>query len=372
MIHNRTNQTELSGFYIIYEGSTNLEKKGIYGISHLLEHLKCKCIDDLMDSFQEDGITWNAYTSSNRVVFYFTGLEEFLSPYRDVIIERFNLPFESYVTQEELDKEIKIVIKEYNQSFNSPDEVFYQNHMRRRYSSYSPIGLREDIENITYQDCLDFYDIQYKNPDCIINISRDFEYVNSEMVFEDRRDSYRDDWKADDTIEIEPPIETEQTVEVFYEQIIDFKDIPYVSLLNSMLCSGLNSPFYQEIREKRTLCYGISNYISELGKTPILMTVVSTSPENLDELEDGINEILNNKEIYLDSKRLEVVRKSSIISKKKSLINRHNNISDIIDPNVSIYYDMIESVTLEELYEVYDKYFTLDKFEKYTDKDALV
>ena len=38
---NKTNETDLSGFYLVYRGSTNLEKKGWYGISHLLEHLKC-------------------------------------------------------------------------------------------------------------------------------------------------------------------------------------------------------------------------------------------------------------------------------------------------------------------------------------------
>ena len=37
MIINLKSQNELSSFYIIWEGSTNLEKKGWYGISHLLE-----------------------------------------------------------------------------------------------------------------------------------------------------------------------------------------------------------------------------------------------------------------------------------------------------------------------------------------------
>ena len=36
MIINLKSKTELSGFYVVYEGSTNLEKKGIFGVSHLL------------------------------------------------------------------------------------------------------------------------------------------------------------------------------------------------------------------------------------------------------------------------------------------------------------------------------------------------
>jgi hypothetical protein len=33
MIVNLKSQTDLGGFYIVYEGSTNLEKSGWYGIS---------------------------------------------------------------------------------------------------------------------------------------------------------------------------------------------------------------------------------------------------------------------------------------------------------------------------------------------------
>ena len=39
MIINLKSQTDLSGFYVVYEGSTNLEKSGWFGISHLMEHL---------------------------------------------------------------------------------------------------------------------------------------------------------------------------------------------------------------------------------------------------------------------------------------------------------------------------------------------
>jgi predicted Zn-dependent peptidase len=371
MIINKTNQTALSGFYIVYKGSTNLEKKGWYGLSHLMEHLKCKCFDDLMDAFQEDAISWNAYTANNKIVFYFQGLERCLAKYRDIIIERMYLPFEKYITQEELDNEIKIVLKEYNQSFTSQDETFFQNYMRRNYSFYSPIGLREDIENTTYQDCLDFYDIQYKYPDCIINISKDFEYENENLEFTDRSDSLKSDWSKNPDIKIETPIQSDNTIEIVFDQTIDSNDIPHIKIINSLLTSGLNSPFYQEIREKRALCYGIGNYIVDIGDLNVLMINVMTSPENVPELEEGLNEILDNKEKYLTQERLDVVKNGSLISKEKSEINAHTSINNILDPNVDKVYEIIEDIKLEEVYEVYDKYFSLDKFEKITDKDIV-
>ena len=76
MIINLKSQTDLSGFYVVYEGSTNLEKAGWYGISHLMVHLMCKNFDHLQEDFDKDGIDWNAYTSGNEIVFYLTGLDE--------------------------------------------------------------------------------------------------------------------------------------------------------------------------------------------------------------------------------------------------------------------------------------------------------
>ena len=71
MIVNLKSQNDLSGFYIIYEGSTNLEKKGNYGISHLMEHLMCKTFFHLLEDFDKDGIDWNAYTDNNIINFHF-------------------------------------------------------------------------------------------------------------------------------------------------------------------------------------------------------------------------------------------------------------------------------------------------------------
>jgi predicted Zn-dependent peptidase len=74
MIYNIQNQIDLSGFYIVYNGVVVNEKEGTYGISHLIEHLVCKNLnDEFVDSLEKNGITWNAYTTPNNIVFYIKG-----------------------------------------------------------------------------------------------------------------------------------------------------------------------------------------------------------------------------------------------------------------------------------------------------------
>jgi predicted Zn-dependent peptidase len=366
MIINEKNTTELSGFYFVYKGSTNLERPGWYGLAHLMEHLVCKTFDDIQDDLDENGVSWNAYTSLNIVVFHFIGLEEYLAPYRDILVERLKT-FD--VTPEEVENEKRIVIEEYLDSFTDQYSIFSLNYMRKQYNSYGPIGLKQDIENITYQDCLDFFEEQYKYPDMIINISKDFEYYNDDLKFKDRSGLLKSDWKQN----LDAPLELrndfpDKTI-LLYDKVVDADDSGVLSILNSMLCNGLQSPLYQEIREKRALAYYVSCHKSKLGTQNMLRILTMTSPDKVDQVEEAINLVFNNKEEYLTPKRLETVRKFHLISKKKSLINRHKNISDIIDPSVLETYKIIENVTLDEVYEVFDKYYNLSSFLKITDKN---
>jgi predicted Zn-dependent peptidase len=108
MIINLKSKTDLSGFYVVYEGSTNLEKPGWYGLSHLSEHLLCKTFDHLQEDFDRDSIDWNAYTSSNEIVFYMTGLDEKIMKYKKDFVR---LLTEFKTTKEEFENERQIVLE---------------------------------------------------------------------------------------------------------------------------------------------------------------------------------------------------------------------------------------------------------------------
>lgn len=367
MIVNLKSQTDLSGLYFVYYGSTSLEKKGWYGLSHAGEHLFCKNFDDLQDELQSCGISWNAYTSENEIVFHFTGLEEYLAPYRDVLVERLT---QIKLNPEEVAKEKNIVLQEYLDCFTDQSEAFRLNYMRRKHSSYEAIGLREDIENFTYEDFVEFFNLQYKQPDMLINVSKDFEYQNDTLTFANRKALIRSEWNADPTAILEPVPEAEvDKTCVMMEQVIDHADVPTVTIINSMLSNGLNSPLYQEIREKKGLVYFLYCYQYALGSKQMQRIYTMTSSENVEKFHETIADVFANKETHMTQARLETVRKAMIINRKKAMINRHINIEDILYPEKAQTYMLLETITLDEIYAVYDKYFSFDKFECYTDKD---
>ena len=110
MILNIASQTELSGFYIVYNRTSINEKSGIYGISHLVEHLLSTNLDDiLIEDFQNNGISWNAYTSPTNIVFYLTGLDKHVSKFKEKYLNKL---LYLNTSQQEFDIEKKSLLAE--------------------------------------------------------------------------------------------------------------------------------------------------------------------------------------------------------------------------------------------------------------------
>ena len=107
MILNLPSQTDLSGFYVAFNGSAYIETSGMYGMSHLIEHLVCKNFKPFYSDFERKGINYNAFTADNKIVFLMTGLDKYVSEYKnqflDKILEGVN------VTEEEFETERQIV-----------------------------------------------------------------------------------------------------------------------------------------------------------------------------------------------------------------------------------------------------------------------
>lgn len=368
MVINLKSQTALSGLYLVYKGSINLEKKGWFGITHFLEHLKCKVVDDLQDEFQSNGISHNAYTSDNFVVFYFQGIEKYLAPFRDIIIERFKT---FTATEDDVIKEKKIVLEEYLDCFTEQVQTHSINFNRRFYGTYSPIGLKEDIENYTFQDCLDFHALQYEEPDMIINISKDFVLADNVMTFKNRSLTMKTDWKYDANTILEKSISFPEKTSIIWDKKVDLVDLPVLKYITSMLGSGLNSPLYQEVREKRGLVYYIQCYSSRIGDVSTINISTITSDVNVSILNDVVANVLSNRNTHITKERLELIKKGALIAREKKDINRFSNISDILYPEQKIAEDILETLELDQIHYVYDKYFDPNTFVKNTDKELI-
>lgn len=363
MIKNLDSQTELSGFYIVYNGSTNLEKPGWRGLSHLMEHLVFKSVDHLQEDFDRDGLDYNAYTSSNNIVFYLTGLDSSVNKWKDTFL---NLLLKFQITEEEFHNERKIVLEEYMDYFNDQTYSHSMNLSRKLLNDFDPIGLRQDLEDLQYSDIKEFFELQYSKPSKIINVSKNSKYTNDNIEFSDLvidKVYVKGDYDVD--LELNNNFKDKSSIIITSDLISD--DFGYISFINSMLSYGLASPLYQEVREKKGLVYSIGCYLSILNKQGINSISTLTSNENVEEVNNAIKDVLTNPDKYITQERLDVIKDYYMVRKQKAEILRYNNVNDIINEHQSVY-DILDNINLDKVMEIYNKYYTIDKFRISVDK----
>ena len=364
MIINLKSETELSGFYVVHEGSTNLEKKGWFGISHLMEHLMCKNFDHLQEDFDKDGIDWNAYTSSNEIVFYLTGLDEKVNKWKG---EFMDLLGEFNVTKEQFENERNIVLEEYMDCFNDQTQTHMLNLSRKLFGDYDPIGLKEDLEKLKYMDCLNFFELQYAKPTKIINVSKNKPYKNNTIDFA-KRDITKTIEFGENDVDLELSNEFKDKTSIAILSPIIEEDFAYVHFINAMLSLGLKSPLYQEIREKKGLVYYVHCYQSRVNNQGINTISTQTSNKNYNGVIESVKEVITNPDKYLTKERFDLVKDYYKVRMAKDEILRYKNVNQYINPEGWSVYDILDKVNMKKIKEVYKKYYNFDKFYISNDK----
>jgi predicted Zn-dependent peptidase len=363
MVINLKSQTDLSGFYIIFEGSTNIETKGIFGLSHLTEHLKFKAFEHLENEFDSKDIVTNAYTSSNEIVYHFKGLDEYLAPYCE---ELYNLIMNFVPTEQQFLDEKRIVIEEYLDSFNDQSQRHYLNLFRKYYNNFSPIGSLEDLENLSYETFIEYIKIQYKAPSKIIFVSKHSKFdlnVNFNNDINNNKLAYSN-YNVD--LELGTDFKDKSSIMILSKPIDE--DFAYIIFICKMLGDGLKSPLYQEIREKRGLTYGVWCDVMRYNNQGVFLCGMQTSNDKVEEANETLKLVFNNPDIYLTQERFDIVKNNIIIREKKNDINRYTSVNDWVEPNEWNVKNILNTITLDKIKEIYKKHINIDNMLLSNDK----
>jgi predicted Zn-dependent peptidase len=363
--------TPMASFYVVYYGSVMNERPGIYGISHLLEHLVCKGIDEFMENFETEAIHWNAYTTDSYIVFYMTGMDKKVKKWKKKFFEnlqKFN------ITEDTFQNEKKIIIEEYKDSFNKQSDSHMQNLFRKLYDNYGAIGLLEDLEKLTLKDCQDFFELQYRRPSFIIDISRSTDKTMEEFFnnveYDNKTYDKKLEFKINEDFIYEKGNKYKDKTSIIDISPIIYEDFPYVEFITRMLGSGLKSPLYQEMRDRSGLVYYIHCYCRNFtNNSSIVVFVTETSNGNLNKVQSIIKDIIDNPDKYLTKKRFDIIKKYYKNKFEKENIMIHNNGYKFIELEHFLVEKIISTLTYEDIRRVYDKYFHFDMFYQSNDKE---
>jgi predicted Zn-dependent peptidase len=278
---------DLLGFY--YALGSDFEVEGSYGTNHVMEHLICKSFDDLLPKMKRLGIDYDASTGPDRMSFYFGGLSENLAILAQELYDRITQGSFTW-NREAFETERKTVIQEYDDSYNNQLHGAYQNWMRKHYNYFGPIGKREDILSLTYEESLQRRE-DFHRPILVCQVGKQTiqpDIQQKEVVFvptAKRFGSYK--------TPLEKTPKGQDIVGLLSNNTIPKSDINRVGLVLSCLNNGIESPLVQEIRDKRGLSYGSFGWIYDIMGSGVMILCAETSKKNKKALREVYREFFS-------------------------------------------------------------------------------
>ena len=268
------------------------------GIAHMLEHMAFKGTtnrnaEEIAREIEDVGGDINAYTSKEVTAYYLKVLHENSDLGIDIlsdIIKNSTLP------EDEIERERGVIISEIGQSFDSPDDRVFENFTETVFQNQSlgrPIlGTKETVNNFQRSDLESFFSSHYGLKNMVVVASGNIEPDWFMDVVEDKFSDIKHEvkscnveakWKAGF---IGEDRDLEQTQLVFGIEGLNNIDLDRYSLraLAIILGGGMSSRLFQELREKRGLCYSIFSFTQMQSSSGVFGFYAGTSPKDSNQL----------------------------------------------------------------------------------------
>ena len=290
------------------------------GIAHFLEHMafkgtRSRSALDIAQAIENVGGYINAYTSKEMTAYYARVLENDVPLAIDVISDILLNPI---FDQRELETERGVILQEIGQSLDTPDDVIFDWLQEAAFPDQplgrTILGPSELVKNFSREDLLEFVSEQYGPEQMVLSAagSVDHEKIVSQvkLLFDKKEPISKTAmiWSKYNGGEKQVDKNLEQAHFALAFEAPGYRDaMIYTSQIYSIaLGGGMSSRLFQEIREKRGLCYTIFAQGGAYSDTGLLTIYSGTSADSLRDLSDiTISEM---KRMAIDFEQIELDR----------------------------------------------------------------
>ncbi|MDO5293167.1 MAG: pitrilysin family protein [bacterium] len=366
-------------------GSANENSKN-NGIAHVIEHMmfkgtKNRTANQLADDCTMIGGNMNAYTSKECTSYYVTTLDTHLENAIDIMSD---MLCNSLFQDEDLEKEKGVIIDEIDMYDDSPDdlvhELLQQEVWKDHPLGYIISGPKENVEQMTRQDLIEFMDLYYVADNMVISVAGNFEEDSLMALLE----KYFAKIKASSNrLPITAPEYTKAFVvrnkdieqvhmNIAFDAVTTMSEEKYaMSIANAVFGGNESSVLFQKIREDLGLAYSIYSYPSPYNlaglfqidatlNTNNVMTVLKTIMECMKEFKEiGITEIMLNR-------AKEQIICELLLGSESSRDRMNNNGKSVLCQgqveDLSETVEKVRKVTCEDVHAFAEKYFRTDRF----------
>jgi predicted Zn-dependent peptidase len=365
---------------VAFDAGARTERAEENGMAHFLEHLvfkggeKYPTYRDVNETAERLGGVLNAYTSHDLVAFHITVRAESAPRAIDLLSDFVARP---RIDAEELDRERGVVIQEINRAYDQPstvaeyliDKAAFGDHPLGR----TVLGPEENLRNFTREGIVAFRERRWAGASGGAFLVGNVEHLPEQVELEERFGRFPtlgDPEPYVPVTEFKPEKLVEQRdtnqshLRMIYQPGVDVssvKERAALSIYSTLLGGSMGSRLFDEIREKRGLCYSVYSIAHAYADVPILQLGSGLDSTKCIEAYTRMLEIV--KELCTDGPTQEEVERARAYAAGRLVLAFENTnavaryaanqkivYGEDIDPDAAIV--ALDAVTFEEVREV--------------------
>lgn len=320
------------------------------GIAHFLEHKLFEREDNPFAFYAKSGTDVNASTTLDTTTYYFTGNNNYEENLEYLLnwIKKFD------VTDEQVEKEKKIILEEARMHVDNPDRILYEkskeNILVKHPYRIQTIGTEEDINSITKEDLKLCYNTFYKPNNMFLIAAGNFNYEKALEIIKEKMENLKNNKSKVEKIKVEEPDTPYKELEIINCNVkipkialsykINknlFKDLKiekyFLDLYVYMVLSlgfGTTSDFREELL-KEELFTSLGYQLFDTDMHYVISFIANTNEPEI--LSERIDDYIKN--IKFDELAFERMKKTWIASEIRMIDNisvtAYNVLDDIMD-----------------------------------------
>jgi predicted Zn-dependent peptidase len=274
------------------------EAKREHGISHLLEHMAFKgttrrSARDIAETIEAVGGEMNAETSVDHTTYYLRLLKDDLALGLDVLGDIVSDPL---LDPDELELEQHVILQEIGAAQDVPEdwvfELFQEAAFPGQAIGRTVLGTPDSIRSHTSDDLRRFLGAHYCGPQIVIAAAGNVDHAEVVRRAEEHLGRLSDRKSAPAEPGLYRGGERKEPRAIKEAQILlgfpapTYMDRAFTTshIFSAILGGGMASRLFQEVRERRGLCYSIYSFYWPFTDTGVFGIQAATSEEDIEEL----------------------------------------------------------------------------------------
>jgi predicted Zn-dependent peptidase len=277
------------------------------GISHFIEHLLFKGTErrsaqEIAEALDAVGGQLNAFTDKEYTCYYAKVLPEHTDLALDILADMLQ---NSVLDPDEIEREKDVIVEEIKRHEDTPDELIHDIFLTTLWPGHplgrSVIGRPEVIQGLTREQIVAYLRHHYTPGRMVLAAAGNLQHAQIVAMAERYLGSLTGASEARSPVA--PAVHAGDTRLRRSTEQVHFclgtrgftqieEDRYALGIIDAAVGGGMSSRLFQEVREKRGLCYAIGSYTASYREAGMFAVYAGTSPKNARIVRDLVHEEL--------------------------------------------------------------------------------